>query len=696
MRAINAKYFIFVVVGIIFFSVFNHVMEEKQLEELHNSTLTVALTGQGRQEITDELKLKEEELAQMKNTHVQDEVKIEELTKQLEVSKKQLDAKDETTKEVIEEENTTALEPKSSVFEPHEVCSYFPSQPFTATRLWQKYLPRIMDASKNPLIPELLTDEEDAKMHTLLEETLPPSRMRRAAMHMPTFSHSIVKNVVEIVQKRIQDPENNPPLRVAVFGGSVTIGRGCHGKGMSNLKCAWPQRLELLLNQFAKMDIVKIYNLGVGGTSSIVGTNMVKYWMYPDDLSKVGPDVIINSYSTNDSLPPWDIAPEADYVTIVMDQVRRSLQAFVRAALQSKQCTVQPLVVHVDDYLGPQQPWLLGELSYSTAMTQLARWYDTVGISYGEVVRDIVYQDKSDGTFFNENDVHYGHWAHQTIAWSVGFASLELLSNYCDDEHYARMAHNNAMTNGTATPVADADADGPDSLKDTMKKKKLFLPPPLTREMVLQNATKEFTAALDVAHQSFVDMNCTSTANNTDEKDLNPCIVSWISSPGGYGKDGINWFMTRMYGVSRKGWATENNIAEGWGNKVGWVATEANATFSLKFDKIAKNVKSVTIYFIRSYGEKWKDSRAKFTISRVKKIASATDGGDINGDGEVAIVSEEEISGVHANANYTYSLTLSQTIVLSEPILKGDTINIKVDLVSGSHFKIMGMMICNQ
>ncbi|MGK3759989.1 MAG: hypothetical protein ACI8RD_012306, partial [Bacillariaceae sp.] len=252
------------------------------------------------------LKLEEEELAQLIKTHTKDEDTITELQKKLEDSKNEMDAKVKILEETVANSTTTSTTAESSsvssVFEPHEVCSYLHSEPSTATRLWQKYLPRILDASKNPLIPELLTKDEDEKIHNVLVNILPPSRLRRAVRHMPTFSHKIVKNVIEIIQKRIQDPTNNPPLRIAVFGGSVTIGRGCRSpKGMNDFACAWPKRLELLINQFAKMDVVQIYNLGVGGTGSSAGTKRIKYWMYPAELAKVGPDVIINSYSTNDS-----------------------------------------------------------------------------------------------------------------------------------------------------------------------------------------------------------------------------------------------------------------------------------------------------------------------------------------------------------------------------------------------------------
>ena len=61
----------------------------------------------------------------------------------------------------------------------------------------------------------------------------------------------------------------------------------------------------------------------------------------------------------------------------------------------------------------------------------------------------------------------------------------------------------------------------------------------------------------------------------------------------------------------------------------------------------------------------------------------------------LTILSEEEISGVYGDG-YTYSLTLSRTMSLSDVVLKGESLNIDVDLISGSHFKIMGMMLCNK
>eukprot|EP00536_Pseudo-nitzschia_multiseries_P000701 jgi/Psemu1/233929/estExt_Genewise1.C_90007 len=572
----------------------------------------------------------------------------------------------------------------SSLFDSNEVCSYLSSsEPVTATRLWEKYLPGILEASKNELMPpELQTDEEMEKLKKILTETLSPARMRRAVRHMPTFSHSIVKHVMDIIEKRFADPLNNPPLRIAVFGGSVTIGRDCTPKRMQYPDCAWPKRFELLLNQFFNADIVRVYNLAVGGTGTSVGTQRVKYWMYPDaDLKKAGPDVIINSYSTNDSLPPWDKKwPEDDLIQITEERARSQLQDFIRASLQSKVCSVPPLVVHVDDYLGPQQPALLGELSYVSVMTQLAKYYDTVGISYAEVVRDIVYQDQTDTTFAGIGDVHYGYYAHQTIAWSVGFASLQLLVNYCDDEISSRTTTNENESNDAAAFT-----------KEHIRNKKLFLPPQLTREFLLEDATTRFDAAVDDAHRFYTEQGCASAADGAAGDavvDRNPCVVTWISTPGNFNAGAISRFM-RQHESSNDGWQSERQNKEGWSNKDGWIATKPGASFALRFESLEKKLKTFTLYFLRSHGDKWKDSLARFTISRITKNP------DDGSDNAPVVVSEHEISGVWDSSDYKYSITLFETFEFPEYVPEGETLAIEVKLVAGSTFKIMGMMLCS-
>lgn len=218
----------------------------------------------------------------------------------------------------------------ASLFKTGEICSLFPSPSFTASSMWLEHLPTIITSSRNPDMPKFMGPESDNKIRHLLTNVLTPSRLRRGIQHLPTdlysHSHDSVKNVMHIIEERIKDPRQNPPLRIAVFGGSLTLGRDCipRSRKSSDRECSWVHRFELLINQFAntmmKNDgncngdvgsengdfnttcIVKVYNIGVGGTDSVVGSSMVKYWMYPDGLKEVGPDVIIHNYSTNGKL----------------------------------------------------------------------------------------------------------------------------------------------------------------------------------------------------------------------------------------------------------------------------------------------------------------------------------------------------------------------------------------------------------
>ena len=115
-----------------------------------------------------------------------------------------------------------------------------------------------------------------------------------------------------------------------------------------------------------------------------------------------------------------------------------------------------------------------------------------------------------------------------------------------------------------------------------------------------------------------------------------------------------------------------------WGPEMG---SGAGATFSVVFPNVAKEVRTVSIYFLRSHGDKWKDSLARFTVSSGK-------------DDAAKVVGEHEIPGIHEG--FPYSLTLSETIELSEVVPAGGTVTLRAELVGGSTFKIMGMMFCNK
>ncbi len=386
------------------------------------------------------------------------------------------------------------------------------------------------------------------------------------------------------------------------------------------------------------------------------------------------------------------MAEDADSEYIVSKRIQESVQSFLRIALSSKPCGMKPLVINVDDYLGPNHNVVLGELSYKTIISRLAKWYDTVAISSAEVVRDVAYANTDDSTFFNKNDVHFGYWGHQTIAWAVGFGSLDLLSHYCDDEYRLR----------SISAAAMAADDNETKMMEVKQEHQLYLPPPLTADLKIENVTAEFDAAKEHA---LTDFKCIEDGNENENGDgdgtsydHNPCVVAWISSPGMFNPNMVNGFMKRHMSHNDK-WQIENNMKNGgWSNKVGWVATGPNATFTLTLNEneINKDVNAVTIFFMRSYGEKWADSRARFTftVEDTTQSLNATSVENNNSDSEALDVPplfEADIWGVH---NISYSLSLSEKFMLPQTVLKGQRMNMKVDLVSGSTFKIMGMMFC--
>lgn len=541
------------------------------------------------------------------------------------------------------------------------ICSLLPSTPFTTSSLWQKFLPEIINASRNPDLPEMQTKENEEKIIVLLKEILSPPRMRRSVRHIPTFNHDGIKNILNIVYNRIKNPDQFPPLRIAVFGGSVTIGRNCLGKPeFHNLSCAWPRRFELLVNQILGQDVVRVYNLGVGGTNSDTGTRMLKYWMYPEDLKESGPDVIINSYSTNDSVPPWNVTKDLDLIDVILDQSRDRLQNFVREALQSRPCGTPPFIVHVDDWLGPIQVALLGELSYNTAMVQIAKWYDTFAVSYADVVRDLVYANTSDTTFFKEWDAHYGHLAHQTIAWSLAFASMELVTNFCGDELQSSvMTQNSSKNKTTHVPKNPLFLQSNGHLP--------FLPPPLSRQLLLKNVTNEWMNSIEEHAEKNARVHCSSNH-------YNPCLSAWIAAPENFGTYEINNFMA-TYATQMTGWEVEKDNQDGWSQKVGLVAKQKNASFTITFEDTDKPVKVITIFYLKSYGSKWKDSQAHITVSNSSSSLLHSD-----------------LSGEH---DLKFSLTYSERLELQDVVPVGNTVKLKVQLKNGSTFKIMGLMLCS-
>lgn len=114
-----------------------------------------------------------------------------------------------------------------------------------------------------------------------------------------------------------------------------------------------------------------------------------------------------------------------------------------------------------------------------------------------------------------------------------------------------------------------------------------------------------------------------------------------------------------------------------WAQKVGIEAPLPNASMTLHFKKVPNDVTTVTVLFMNSYGEKWKDSRTKFSVKSSRNKSS--------------FLAEHEVSGEN---DVPYSLTYSEKFDLLAAVNRGESLSLSFDLVSGRVFKILGLMLC--
>jgi hypothetical protein len=228
--------------------------------------------------------------------------------------------------------------------------------------VWADMRPYLLNASFRPFdqyVPK--DDDEREELRELrrwvsaLMDFYTYERMRRSQAHPAPFKS--VKRILRLVRDRLDDPDKHGPVRIAVMGGSVAVGRGSEyspfkltaQSGLCYGKCAYVDRLRHLLNTVLFADrtngthpVFEVTNLATAGTNSEVGAMALEYRVIPT-IQHHAPHVMISSYSANDSNDP-DLRK-----TFLVDQ-----QAFVRAAHRLRPCDDDlPLVVLADDYFGP-------------------------------------------------------------------------------------------------------------------------------------------------------------------------------------------------------------------------------------------------------------------------------------------------------------------------------------------------------
>ena len=575
-----------------------------------------------------------------------------------------------------EEEQQQQREEKPSVNNRQGICSLLP-RGRSASSLWKQNLGLIANASRSSIFTIEPGDNYPDWLEPLLD-FLSTSYLRKGYRQAPL--PATYKTVLDIVYNRMQDPVQYPPLHVVVFGGSVTEGRNsCHDPFLpprfSNVKpapdqgkrCNWVQTVQRVIDALVGPRVVKISNLAIGGTGSVTSIPIIKYKLYDTSSPFLprGPDVIVNAYSTNDAY----VSAQMEDVTenIAWRESKRSLvQQFIRTSILSRPCSTLPMVVYFDDYIGNQHEILMGEMVNIRAVQEMSEWYNTFLVSYADAVRRLVYANTREGAFSgqwlywtkNKVEVHFPMSGHFTAAWVMCFSLLQSIVDFCDDPSDLRSP---PFPNEYPYTVLDLAENS--------------MPPPLNKSVLLQHVSNEWMAATKEQERKNIDQ-CQGVETDL----LPPCPFAFVAGPAGTvrNKDQINDYLDHSRVVNNDGWEGIDDSTNGWSVKIGYSPMKKGATTTFFIDDLKSDIKTLQLSFLKSYGEKWMESKALFKVR------------SIDANNRTDIVAQFELEGYH---NSTVSISFPFSIDLSIP--KGHRAEVEVRLIGGTTFKMISFMLCS-
>jgi hypothetical protein len=442
-------------------------------------------------------------------------------------------------------------------------------------------------------------------------------------------------------------------------------------------ECNWSNRLGEFLNayfgnSYYGLDMVQVTKVAMGGTNTATGNVIWQYDLIPEEARN--PDIVFNAYSTND-MHILTILEAQSANTTLRDKVFEMTQDFVRHVMvTSCESKPPPLLLHVDDYLGNEQRKIWETTELSQGVQVLANYYGFTSFSYADVVRDIVYGDTYESWFSAnwwdtgnfERDIHPGMGMHIASTWVAVYNLLNLVSTYCSLPSTPR-TYNIAQYEGGFL--------GLPNLKKVEKEAKgkpqphpKGLPPVLTKDLLIEDVTRLWRQSEKDA------IKCDDSNGEGDTKHhLAKCPFSWVSGLS-LQQNNETWIKEYFRNTASRweGWELGND-----GGKIGFSPTRNNASDIVLDFSFHQTIRSVTLFFMKSYGAKWKGSRLH--IQAWKSPSNIA-------------LDERYVVGVHdKNTSEMYT----EAIEFSEPILPGTGLRLGVKLVGGTTFKLMGLAVCS-
>jgi len=458
---------------------------------------------------------------------------------------------------------------------------------------------------------------------------------------------------------------------------------------------------------------------------------VLEYDLMPPEYKN--PDIIINAYATNDMHILTVLDAQSGNATL-RDKVFDMTQDFVRrvmeppappahsncpqqqAQAQSQQLSqYAPLLIHMDDYLGNEQRQIWATTELSQGVQVLANYYGFASASYADVVRDFVYGDTKEYWFspqgwYNDEgefarEIHPNMGMHMVASWVMAYNFLNMITNFCslegwnlhntvaaatveDDKgsfHHRRMDYNSTLLNHL--PVLNGRFWPPGKPQAPPR----GLPPLLDKQLSLEHVTDLWRLEDDKRRQreqqqdDLSSSTACSDASQQQQQNAVKCPFSWLS---GISSETAKPKAADAYFREHASFAGDWTFQDDHG-KLGIVPPALMSTMSLELPTVSQPIRKVTLFFMKSYGPRWMGSKVRVECWR--KHNNQQQGEQQEGDWK--LLQQQEFMGHHnknTSETYTELIDLSQT-----PVETGSGLKIRVTLIDGSTFKIMGVAICS-
>jgi hypothetical protein len=568
------------------------------------------------------------------------------------------------------------------------VCEW--AAPKNPINLWTEHLPTILAASR-------LSKDEDYTLQGITARILQEATMRlpRSVKTIPTTDISHVMEKLERRYRYLLDPDSfvdkPPPVIITILGGSVTSGNNCYTgiKGLQEKHCAWPIRLQQFIDALVQFtlpnttttssssseNLVTVQSLATGATNTAIGRMVIEFDLWPEV-----PDILINSYSTNDN-HEQTIEQAAKANVTLRDQAFTMSQDFVRTLYQQGQCSNKTIILYyLDDYIGNVQRSILVNYELAQSLHVLSNYYGFGFLSYADAVRDAVYSNTREKTFtpaqwYDESNlaagmkqqVHPGQGMHMVTAWIIAYNLFSAMVTHCGMESYKVKMQKGANSDG-----ATADQTNRRATPLPIAVRTPGMPPPLTKNLTLDVVSELWRLAASTAPD------CGVVGSGSAAK---RCPVSWVSGMPHRDDTWIKGYFETVV-QSPYEWDVIDDTTKG---KFGWMpmAGISNPKLVMKFDAAdhaANNIRSVTLFFLKSYGPKWKGSTATVTIERM-----------VQNEWVPAAAAVSELSGTH---DLKTSENYAETVHLLKNEAVASAIRLTLTHTGGETFKLMGVAIC--